>query len=166
MVLHVDSDAAYLVAPKAKSRVAGYFHLSSHPNISKHPQLNGAIHVECKTLQHVVSSAAEAEVAGIFHNAGMALPIRHILTCLGHPQPLTQIKPITPRQRVLPTITSIKNDQKHGICAIIGYETTKHNYNSTFIGTKASTMMPIILPNIMQPYIIETHERNISEINC
>jgi hypothetical protein len=29
MVLHTDSDAAYLVAPKARSRVAGYHYLSS-----------------------------------------------------------------------------------------------------------------------------------------
>lgn len=28
MVLHVDTDTAYLVVPKAKSRVAGYFYLS------------------------------------------------------------------------------------------------------------------------------------------
>ena len=92
MVLHVDSDAAYLVAPKVKSRVAGYFHLSGHPNIRKHPKLNRAIQVECKTLCHVVSSAEEVKVAGIFHNAGMALPIRYILQCLGHPQPPTPIK--------------------------------------------------------------------------
>ena len=92
MVLHIDSDAAYLVAPKAKSRVAGYFYLSDHPNITSPPQLNGAILVECKTLRHIVSSAAEAEVAGIFHNAGMALSIRHFLRALGHQQPPTPIK--------------------------------------------------------------------------
>ena len=92
MVLHVDSDAAYLVAPKARSRIAGYFHLSNHPNITKHPKLNGAVLVECKTLRHVVSSSAEAEVAGIFHNAGMAIPIRHILQALNHPQPPTPLK--------------------------------------------------------------------------
>ena len=92
MVLHVDSDAAYLVAPKARSRVAGYFHLSDHPNVTKHPKLNGAILVECKTLRHVVSSSAEAEVAGIFHNAGMAVPIRYMLESLNHPQPATPLK--------------------------------------------------------------------------
>ena len=92
MILHVDSDAAYLVAPKARSRVAGYFHLSDHPNITKHPKLNGAILVECKTLRHVVSSAAEAEVAGIFHNAGMAIPLRRFLEALNHAQPPTPIK--------------------------------------------------------------------------
>ena len=92
MVLYVDSDAAYLVAPKARSRVAGYFYLSGHPNVTKRPKMNGAILVECKTLRHVVSSSAEAEVAGIFHNASTAVPIRHILEALNHPQPPTPLK--------------------------------------------------------------------------
>ena len=75
IVLNVDSDAAYLVAPKAQSWIAGFFHLSDHPNVTKHPKMNGAILVECKTLQHVVSLLAEAKVVGIFHNAGVAVPI-------------------------------------------------------------------------------------------
>ena len=54
--------------------------------------MNGAVLVECKTLRHVVASAAEAEIAGIFHNAQISLPIRHLLECLHHPQPPTPIK--------------------------------------------------------------------------
>ena len=46
MILNIDSDAAYLVAPKAKSRVAGYYYLSFLPHITKKPRLNGAILVE------------------------------------------------------------------------------------------------------------------------
>ena len=92
MVLHVESDAAYLVAPKARSRIAGYFHLSAHPNKTNNPTINAAIQVECKTLRHFVSSSAEAEVAGIFHNTTMALPMRHILESLEHPQPPTPLK--------------------------------------------------------------------------
>lgn len=91
-ILHVNTDAAYLVAPKARSCIAGYFHLSDHPNVTKHPKLNGAILVECKTLQHVVSSAAKAEVAGVYHNAGMAIPIQRCLEALNHPQPPMLIK--------------------------------------------------------------------------
>ena len=34
-VLRIDSNAAYLVAPKVRSRVAGYFHLSDHPSKTK-----------------------------------------------------------------------------------------------------------------------------------
>ena len=72
MQLHIDSDAAYLVAPKAKSRVAGYFYLS---NKSNNPVINAPIHIECAFLKHVVSSAAEAETGGIFHNAKSAIHI-------------------------------------------------------------------------------------------
>ena len=51
MILNVDSNIAYLVAPQAKSRIAGYFQL----NIETYPSnpltpLNGTILVECKTL--------------------------------------------------------------------------------------------------------------------
>ena len=66
--------------------------MSNHPSKTAHPVLNGAILVECKTLRHVVASAAEAEVAGVFHNAQTSIPIRHFLTVLGHPQPPTPIK--------------------------------------------------------------------------
>ena len=73
MVLHVDSDAAYLVAPEACSRIAGFFHLNSHDR--NHMIKNGALLIECKTLRHVVASSAEAETAGMFHNAQVAIPI-------------------------------------------------------------------------------------------
>ena len=94
MVLHVDSDAALLVLPKAKSRIAGYFHLSSYPSkyTQPNPMTNGAILVECKTIDHVVTSAAEAEMSGIYHNTKTALMIRNILNALGHHQPPTPIK--------------------------------------------------------------------------
>ena len=89
MQLHVDSDAAYLVAPKAKSRIAGYYYLSDK---SQQPILNAPIHIECALLKHVVSSAAEAETAGIFHNTKQAIHIKKMLQALGHPQDVTRIK--------------------------------------------------------------------------
>ena len=92
MILSIDSDAAYLVMPQARSRIAGYFFLTTAPSSGPHPIFNGAILVECKTLRHVVASAAEAEVAGIFHNAQIALTICHLLLSLGHPQPPTSVK--------------------------------------------------------------------------
>lgn len=92
VILYVDSDAAYLVALKAKSCISGYFYLSDHPRCTQTLSLNGAILVECKTLRHVVSTAAEAETAGVFHNTQMAIPIWRILGFLGHPQPDTPVK--------------------------------------------------------------------------
>ena len=91
MILEIESDAAYLVLPKARSRAAGFFYLANKPKTTNHPTINGAILIECTTLRHVVSSAAEAEVGALFHNARQALPIRHLLTSIGHPQPTTKI---------------------------------------------------------------------------
>ena len=70
MILHLDSDAAYLVSPQARSRVVSNFYCRQKYNKNKPPytNLNGPIHIECKTLKHVVDSAAEAETAGLFHN--------------------------------------------------------------------------------------------------
>ena len=93
MILNIDTDAAYLVMPNAKSRIAGYFYLSSLPNASGIPiPMNGPILVECTTVKHVVGSAAEAECAGCYHNAQKAIPIRIALAELGHPQPKTPLK--------------------------------------------------------------------------
>ena len=93
MILHIDSDASYLVLPKAKSRIAGYFYLSDlTPTSSTNLPPNGPILVECKTIKHVVTSAAEAEISALFHNARTAIPLRRLLIALGHPQPPTPIK--------------------------------------------------------------------------
>jgi hypothetical protein len=93
MVLHIDTDAAYLVMPNAKSRIAGYFYLSSNTNANGTPvPMNGPILVECTTIKHVVGSAAEAECGGCYYNAQKAIPIRIALHDLGHPQPKTPIK--------------------------------------------------------------------------
>ena len=71
MVLHVDSNATYLVQGNVHSRIAGYYILSSYlspePSIPA-PASNAPILVECKTLRSVVASATEAETAGMFHN--------------------------------------------------------------------------------------------------
>ena len=76
MQLRIDSNAAYLVAPKAKSRIAGFFYCSDKPTTTKPvPKHNGLIHVKCRTLQHVVTSAAEAETAALFFSTQTALEI-------------------------------------------------------------------------------------------
>jgi hypothetical protein len=99
MVLHVESDASYLTAAKARSRASGYLFLSSRPVSpsippdpnSPPPPANGAIDVLCQILREVVSSAAEAELAALFHNGKTACPLRICLEELGHPQPPTPI---------------------------------------------------------------------------
>ena len=85
MVLAIDSDAAYLIMPNAKSRITRYFQLNHHPEHIQHLDVNSAILIECKALRHVVSSAAKAKTAGVFHNAQIAILIRYMLEQLGHP---------------------------------------------------------------------------------
>ncbi len=95
MILFVDSDAAYLVLPGAKSRISGHFFLSDQPPpapATPSPRPNGPIMVICRTLRHVVNSVAEAETAGVFINANEAIPCRYILEALDHPQPATPLE--------------------------------------------------------------------------
>lgn len=48
MVLTVNSNAAYFIAPEAKSQIAGFFQLNSATK--NNPYVNGALLIECKTL--------------------------------------------------------------------------------------------------------------------
>ena len=88
MLYKIDSDAAYLVYPQAQSRAGGYHYLgNADDNL-----FNGPIHVLAKIIKNVMSSAAEAELAGLFMNAQHAIPIRLTLEDMGHPQPLAPLR--------------------------------------------------------------------------
>ena len=95
MILHIESDAAYLVMPHAKIRIAGYYYCGTTPlPVPALPSLNrnAPLQVICKILRHVVALAAEAETAGLFFNTQEAIPIRYIFPLIGHPQPKTPIQ--------------------------------------------------------------------------
>ena len=93
MILYADSDAAYLISEGAKSRIAVYFYCSNKSTTTPPtPPLNAPVHVECKFLRHVVTSAAEAETAGLFLNSQKVIEIKQMLEALGHPQAATPIK--------------------------------------------------------------------------
>ena len=91
MVLNVHSDASYLTAPKARSRVGGHFFLGSIPKDGCPIRLNGAILTNCTILKCVAASAAEAELGALFLNAIEAKIMRLTLEEMGHPQPPTPI---------------------------------------------------------------------------
>ena len=82
MQLIVESDAAYLVLPGAKSRIAGYYILENSTN-KKTPS---PLFIECKAIRHVVCSAAEAETHGLFVNCQNAIIIKNALEGIGHKQ--------------------------------------------------------------------------------
>ena len=95
MILHVESDASYLVLRNVRSNITGHYFLSSTPPLPPAPPKaapNGPILTEYKSLEHVVASAAEAETGGLFYNGQTIIPIRQSLEALGHVQPSTPLK--------------------------------------------------------------------------
>jgi hypothetical protein len=95
MVLHTDTDAAYLVLPNARSRYAGHYILSDTPPLPPampNPKPNGAILTVCKTTCGVMTSAAKAETAGVYSNGQEIIACRISLHALNHPQPATPLK--------------------------------------------------------------------------
>jgi hypothetical protein len=98
MILHIVSDASYLSASEARSRLGGYFFMSQqlqNPTPSPEdpsPPFNGPVLVNSSIIQPVCSSAAEAEFAALFHNARDGCMLRNTLEDMGHPQPATPIQ--------------------------------------------------------------------------
>ena len=92
MILAVHSDASYLSKPKARSWAGGHFFLSSDTPI---PPNNGAVLNIAHIIKHVMSSATEAELAGLYIMAREAVYIRIILEEMGHKQPPHRYKPTT-----------------------------------------------------------------------
>lgn len=90
MKLAIHSDASYLNEPKARSRAGGHFFLTKKHN-DTNPD-NGAVLNIAQVIKAVMSSAAEAELGALFINAKQAIPIRHTLEELGHPQGKTPVQ--------------------------------------------------------------------------
>jgi hypothetical protein len=90
MILHIHSDASYLLVSKARSRIGGLFLLGKKS--PEYDTLKGSILNVAVVIKNVVSSAAESEVGACFHNAQSGAPLRVTLTELGHTQPPTPLR--------------------------------------------------------------------------
>ena len=55
MVLHIDSNAAYLVVPMTRRRIIGYYHLSNNPKFCQTPVRNGPVLVQYKIPYQIFS---------------------------------------------------------------------------------------------------------------
>ena len=91
MVLNIHSDASYLNAHEARSRIGDHYFLGWIPHDNIPIKLNGTIHVISTILKFVAASATKAELRALFVNAKEGRAIRLILQELGHPQPPTPI---------------------------------------------------------------------------
>ena len=73
MIIQGNTNAAYLVASKARSRNAAYIFMG---NKDRNNQIiNGPIMVIARILKMVVASAAEAEVASVYYAAQEIVPL-------------------------------------------------------------------------------------------
>ena len=86
MILMIHSDAAYLVEPELQSHPAGFFYLGNKDR----QQMNGPILILAKIIKNEVASVSEAEIAALFMNARLALPLREALEEVSHKQPATE----------------------------------------------------------------------------
>jgi hypothetical protein len=91
MILHIHNDASYLSEYEAKSRAGGFFYMGNSTKTDK-KLTNGAILIISKVLNHVMSSAAEAENGAVFINAKEGAVIRTTLEELWNPQPPTPME--------------------------------------------------------------------------
>ena len=88
MILNVNSNAAYLAAPKARSQIGGFYYMGN-----RNKQLiNDPVAVNAKMIKNVMSSASEAKIGALYMNAKLAVPMRTTLAELGHPQSPTPIQ--------------------------------------------------------------------------
>eukprot|EP00804_Cyclotella_cryptica_P007026 CCRYP_007142-RA/>CCRYP_007142-RA protein AED:0.41 eAED:0.40 QI:0/0/0/0.5/1/1/2/0/156 len=89
MILSAHSDAAYLNASKARNRAGAHIMLSEDTPV---PSYNGPILTLAQIIKFVASSAAEAELAGLYICAKEMVPLRNSLKEMGWPQPKSPIQ--------------------------------------------------------------------------
>jgi hypothetical protein len=89
MVLAGHSNALYLSKSNAQSRAGGHFFMSSDVELLPN---NGAVITILQIIKAMMLSAAEAKVGALFINCREAVPARHVLKFLGHPQPPTPMQ--------------------------------------------------------------------------
>ena len=74
MILHNHLDAAYLVAPEARSQAGGYTYLGNEETNKQ--IINGPITIISKIIKVVMVSAVEAEVVPLYMNAKDLVPLQ------------------------------------------------------------------------------------------
>ena len=158
MILHIESDSTYLFMSGSFSHISGHYYLSDHttnPTSPSDVKPNEPILTECKTLWHVVVSAAEAETLGVFPNGQQIVPIQTSLVELYQFQPKNTLKTNKSTYKGYPTRSIRENYPNNDICTFTGYTTEMHRKITNFSGTKVSTTMQIISLSTTNALVID-----------
>jgi hypothetical protein len=164
MVLAVQSDASYLSKPKARSQAGGDFFLSSDTTV---PPNNGAILNIAHIIKNVMSSATEAELAGLYIMALKAVYIRIILEELGHIQSPTPLQTDNAMAdgiingKVQPKQTKAMDMRFHWLCNqecqrqfCIYWQPGKLNYANYWTKHHPETHHPNMRKEFLTPHIV------------
>jgi hypothetical protein len=89
MVLAAHSDASYLSEASACSQARGHLFMSGDTPC---PHNNDAVLTITQIIKAVMSLAAKTKIGALYINCQEAVPARHTLEFLGHPQPSTPIQ--------------------------------------------------------------------------
>jgi hypothetical protein len=89
MVLAAHSDASYLSETNSRSRAGAHIFLTEDDPI---PRQNGPVLSLSQIIKFVMASAAEAELAALYHTAREMVPLRNALDEMGWPQPKSPIQ--------------------------------------------------------------------------
>jgi hypothetical protein len=83
MILAVHTDASYLSEQNGNSRASAHFYLTNHNNKKFN---NRNILTLSSIIKHATSLASKAELAALYYNCKLAVPIRTTLKEMRHPQ--------------------------------------------------------------------------------
>ncbi|KAL7486231.1 hypothetical protein ACHAW6_011827 [Cyclotella cf. meneghiniana] len=142
MVLAAYSDASFLTETEARSRAGAHIFLSDNDPI---PRPNGPILSLSHVIKHVVASAAEAELAALYHTAREMVPLPHTLAELGWPQPPSPLQTDNATALGFVNDTSSNGILKWFGTASTGYTAAKHNSSFGTIGTLGHPIWPITI---------------------
>jgi hypothetical protein len=90
MILHIHSDASYILVSNAQSHLGGLFFLGK--KFPEQDTINSSILNVASVIRNVVVSTAESGVGACFHNAQGCAQLRVTLMELGHSHPPTPLR--------------------------------------------------------------------------
>jgi hypothetical protein len=149
MALQIYIDASYLSVPKGRSRTGGHIYLGNSSNSATPMLNNGAVLTISGILKHVMSSAAEAKVAGHLSMPNKKAKFYELpSTKLATRRNQHQSKPTIPRPVALPTAPSITNNaHAPSTCGPTGWAIASNKVISSCFWPQAKPISPIISPN-------------------
>ena len=131
MRLVIWSDTSYL-----SESAGGLHYLTGHSDPLNIP-VNGATDIASTIIPTIVSSAAEAELAGLFLNGQLGIASRTTLSHLGYPKLPPRSSPITLLHKAVPINLCGLNAVKPSICVISGFVISSSNNTSPLIGPRS-----------------------------